>query len=69
MKTKTDVPLTQDLRDTLKTLMQQEIARLPELLDELEPKDRLVILCKLLPYVFPRVEAVHQVSGEPMQLL
>lgn len=66
MKTQNEVPLTQDLRDTLKTLMQQEVARLPELLEELEPKDRLSILCKLLPFVFPKVEAVSHTKGEPL---
>ena len=48
-----------DLRDSLKALMQKEIKALPTSLEKLEPKDRLNILCKLLPYVFPKVESVH----------
>ena len=48
-----------DLRDSLKALMQKEIQALPSSLEKLEPKDRLNILCKLLPYVFPKVESVH----------
>ena len=64
MKTK-DKALSGDLRETLKVLMQKEIEQLPELLESLEPKDRLNIICKMLPYVFPRMEAVHPAYGEP----
>ena len=63
MKTK-DKALSGDLRETLKVLMQKEIEQLPELLESLEPKDRLNIICKMLPYVFPRMEAVHPAYGE-----
>ena len=66
MKTTSEVPLTQNLRDRLKIMMQKEVEHLPELLEKLEPKDRLSILCKLLPYVFPRIEAVPQSKGEPL---
>ncbi|MBO0937911.1 hypothetical protein J2I47_15240 [Fibrella sp. HMF5335] len=64
MKTK-DKALLGDLRETLKALMQKEIENLPHLLESLEPKDRLNIVCKMLPYVFPKVEAVHSAHGEP----
>ena len=67
--TATDKALTGDLRETLKNLMQKEIEQLPELLDSLEPKDRLNIICKRLPYVFPKVEAVHPSHGEPLTFL
>ena len=63
-KTKEQV-LTKDLRETLKTIMQKEIERLPETLEALDPKERLNIVCKLMPYVFPKVEAVHPKEGEP----
>lgn len=64
MKTKEQV-LTINLRESLKTIMQKEIEKLPETLEALEPKERLNVLCKLMPYVFPKVEAVHQTEGEP----
>ena len=57
--------LTTGLRDTLKIIMQKEIEKLPDTLEALEPKDRLNILCKLMPFVFPRVEAVRSTDGEP----
>jgi len=65
-KTKEQV-LTMGLRETLKTIMQKEIEKLPETLEALEPKERLNVVCKLMPYVFPKVEAVHPKEGEPMQ--
>lgn len=57
---------TTDLRKTLKAMMQKEFEQLPQTLKELEPKERLTILCKLMPFVFPKVEAVHPTDGEPM---
>jgi len=66
MKTKSnDQVLTMNLRETLKNIMQKEIERLPEALDAMEPKERLSVLCKLMPFVFPKVEAVHPKEGEP----
>ncbi|MDD3333420.1 MAG: hypothetical protein PHT65_09805 [Proteiniphilum sp.] len=66
MKTKDQV-LTMGLRDTLKAIMQNEIEKLPKTLEALEPKERINVVCKLMPYVFPKVEAVHPKEGEPMQ--
>jgi hypothetical protein len=64
MKTK-DPILTNSLRDTLKEVMQAEIQKLPELLEKLPPSERLNVLCKLMPFVFPKVEAVNSSEGEP----
>jgi hypothetical protein len=66
MKTKNKV-LINDLREKLKSIMQQEIERLPETLATLEPKERVSIICKLMPFVFPKVDAVHPKEGEPME--
>ena len=65
-KTKEQV-LTNNLRETLKTIMQKEIEKLPETLETLDPKERLNVVCKLMPYVFPKVETVHSTEGEPFQ--
>ena len=59
--------LTMTVRETLKAIMQKEIERLPEQLETLEPKERLNILCKLMPFVFPKVENIHVTDGEPGQ--
>lgn len=61
----TDKPLTSNIRETLKTLMQKELEQLPETLKELEPLQRLNILCKLMPFVLPKVESVNHTQGEP----
>ena len=66
-KTKKQV-LTMGLRETLKAIMQKEIEKLPETLEALEPKERLNVVCKLMPYIFPKVEAVHPKEGEPCQI-
>jgi hypothetical protein len=58
--------LTKELRAALKDLLHQELQNLPEHLNSLEPKDRLEILVKLLPYALPKVEAVNYTENEPM---
>jgi vacuolar-type H+-ATPase subunit I/STV1 len=58
-------PLVNNIRDTLKDLMQKELENLSETLKDLEPVQRLNVLCKLIPYVLPKVEAVHSEKGEP----
>jgi hypothetical protein len=60
-------PLVQNIREQLKELVQNELNTLPGTLKDLEPEKRLSILCKLMPFVLPKVEAVHPESGEPGQ--
>lgn len=66
MKTKEQI-LTNDLRGLLKAIMQNEIEKLPESLNQLEPRERLNIVCRLMPFVFPKVEDVSLLEGEPLQ--
>lgn len=58
-------PLTGNIRNTLKDLMQKELEQLPETLKELDPVQRLNVLCKLMPYVLPKTESVKHTLGEP----
>ena len=58
-------PLVGSIRDTLKELMQKELEQLPETLKDLEPVQRLNVLCKLMPYVMPKTESVKHNFGEP----
>jgi hypothetical protein len=68
MKTKSkEQTLTTELRDSLKTIMQKEIEKLPETLEQLEPKERVNVICKLMPFVFPKVNTVSATEGEPFQ--
>jgi hypothetical protein len=59
--------LTTELRDTLKTIMQKEIEKLPETLEQLDPKEKVNVICKLMPFVFPKVNTVSSTEGEPFQ--
>jgi len=58
--------LTKELRSILKDVLYEEIDRLPERLDELDTKNRLELLVKLMPFVFPRVQSVSQSLNEPI---
>jgi len=58
--------LTKELRSILKDVLYEEIDRLPERLDELDTKDRLELLVKLMPFVFPKVQSVSQSLDEPI---
>ena len=60
--------LTRNLRDILKEIMQNEVEMLPELLDQLEPRDRLNLTIKLMPFVFPKVDSISHSTGEPFTL-
>jgi hypothetical protein len=66
MKAKEQI-LTMELRQTLKATMKKELEKLPETLQALEPKDRLNVLCRLMPFVFPKVETISSKEGEPLQ--
>ena len=57
-------PQVRDIRETLKEIMQKEFEQLPETLKGLEPVQRLTILCKLAPYVLPKIDAVNLDHGE-----
>lgn len=54
------------LRKSLKELMQREIDNLPALLDQMEPKERINVICRLMPFVFPKLEAINSKDGEPI---
>ena len=56
--------LTKELRAALKNILHQEIELLPEHLSKLEPKDRLELLVKLLPFTLPKVEPESYHIGE-----
>lgn len=57
--------LTKDIRTSLKEMMQKELENLPEILEQLEPLQRINVLCKLMPYVMPKTKSVTVSYGEP----
>lgn len=58
-------PLTEGIRETLKDIVQKEIEHLSDTLKELDTVQRLNILCKIIPFVLPKVESVALTHGEP----
>ena len=60
------VPLTLDLRDRLKSIVESELDRLPDLLDALNDKERLDVILKLMPLVIPRAKSINHNANEPM---
>ena len=55
-QSRTPNKLTKELRAALKNILHQEIELLPDHFKELETKDRLELLVKLLPYALPKVQ-------------
>ena len=45
-----------------------ELKNLQDNINELEPKERIELLIKLLPYVMPKVQTVSARDGEPIGL-
>ncbi len=56
--------LTKELRAVLKNILHDEIELLPDHFCKLEPKDRLELLVKLLPFALPKVEPESYQIGE-----
>jgi hypothetical protein len=57
--------LVSTMRDRLKSIVQTEIECLPELLQTLTPRERIIVLVKLCPYVFPKTNNINADEGEP----
>jgi len=53
-----DTKTTKQLRAELKNLIHDEFQKLPETLENMEPKQRLDILIKLLPYAMSKNEKI-----------
>lgn len=54
----------EEIRNNLKGFMQNELEKLPKTLEGIEPEKRLNIICKLMPFVMPKVETVDCEKGE-----
>lgn len=53
-----------ELRERLKAILSRELDRLPEMLEGLEPRDRIAALLRLMPFIFPKVDSVRMDRGE-----
>jgi len=65
MKEKTETVLTNDLRNSLKELFKKELTKFPGYINQLQPKDKMDYLLKMMPYILPKVENVTHDKGEP----
>jgi hypothetical protein len=57
--------LTKELRAALKNILAKELESIPGQLEKLEPRDRLEMIIKLMPYALPKIETVSMDKGEP----
>ena len=58
--------MTKELRAVLKDVLFEELGEIKEKLDMLEPKERLELVIKLIPYVLLKVNSVSHTTNEPM---
>ena len=60
--------LTKELRAILKEALHKELESIGERLEQLEPKERLEVLIKLMPFVFPKMNTMSHSMDEPIDL-
>jgi len=58
--------LTKELRLILKNIIANELVCAPDLMEKLEPKERLEMVIKLIPYALPKIEPINMDKGEPL---
>ena len=58
--------ITKELRSLLKDIMYDEIGALQECLDALNPKERVELVIKLMPYILPKVNSISHSTNEPL---
>lgn len=61
-------PTTKSLHGRLKEIVQREIEKLPEQLEQLEPRERVKALLQLLPYATPKISNVEADFGEAFNI-
>ena len=58
--------LTKELRVLLKDIMYQELEEVQERFSLLEPKQRIELIIKLMPYIMPKVNSISHTTNEPL---
>ena len=58
--------ITKELRTLLKDILYQELEQVQERLELLEPKERIELLIKLMPYALPKITSVSHTTNEPL---
>ena len=58
--------LTKEVRTVLKELVFDEISQVQHHFEKLDPKERIELLIKLMPYVCPKIQTASHSLNEPM---
>ncbi|MDG1711219.1 MAG: hypothetical protein P8H51_03015 [Flavobacteriaceae bacterium] len=58
--------LTKEVRTVLKELVFDEISQAQYHFEKLDPKKRIELLIKLMPYVCPKIQTASHSQNEPM---
>lgn len=61
--------ITKESREILFEIVRNEVFNLPNLLEELEPRERAFVLVKLLPFVIPKCEKGVDETNEPLVII
>ena len=56
---------TKELRSVLKDILYQELEEIEKHLNELEPKERIELVLKLMPYTLSKVNSISHTTNEP----
>ena len=57
--------ITKELRTILKDILYNELEKIEELLESLEPKERLELVIKILPFILSKVDKIGYTYNEP----
>ena len=58
--------MTKELRSVLKDILYKELEEVQERFKLLEPKERIELLIKLMPYALPKVTSISHTTNEPL---
>ena len=58
--------ITKELRAVLKNFLFKELEQIQERLDLLEPKERIELIIKLMPFVMPKTTSISHTTNEPL---
>ncbi len=59
--------VTKELRTVMKRVLFQELENIEQLLEELEPKDRIELVIKMMPFILPKVKQAPHTINEPFE--
>jgi len=58
--------MTKELRSILKDILYQELNDIEKRFEELEPKTRIELLIKMMPFVLPKMNTISHNTDEPI---